>query len=401
MSARIRSSYLEKGTGPYEGGKLLSNLLLFGRLCRRLGLDAPQGRLIEAAKALQLVDLAKRFDVYHSLRALMVTRRDDIPLFDEAFRLFWKQPSQGWTALDLRSLGEQPRQRRNRVLPAVGLEDEEEPTARPQEPNAPPATAFVPLYSQLEALRLKDFAEMSGTELESARRLIAGMRFLMPDRKTRRNRAGVRGDIDLRRLQRAALRFFGEPLFLPRRSPKIKHRPLVLICDISGSMESYTRLLLHFLHTLAGRRNLIESFLFSTRLTRVTLQMRRRSVDRALREVSSAVKDWGGGTRIGESMRGFNYQWSRRVLGWGAVVLIITDGWDRGDPELLGREASRLRRSCHRLIWLNPLLGRPGYQPLTRGAKALLPWVHDFLPVHNLASLEQLGIALARIDWRR
>ena len=166
-------------------------------------------------------------------------------------------------------------------------------------------------------------------------------------------------------------------------------------------MESYTRLLLHFMHTVASQRNRIESFVFATRLTRVTLQLRRKSVDRALQEVGTAVRDWGGGTRIGESLREFNLRWSRRVLGWGAVTLLITDAWDRGEPETLGRQAFRLQRSCHRLLWLNPLLGRPGYQPLTRGARALLPFVDDHLTVHNLASLEALGGLLAKIDWRR
>jgi uncharacterized protein with von Willebrand factor type A (vWA) domain len=176
------------------------------------------------------------------------------------------------------------------------------------------------------------------------------------------------------------------------RTPKRKPRPLVVIADISGSMERYTRLLLHFIYGLVqspGRR--VEAFVFSTRLTRITRQLEYKDVDEALSEVSDAVHDWAGGTRTGESLKDFNYHWGRRVLGRGAVVLIISDGWDRGRPELLTKEMDRLHRSCHRLVWLNPLLGSPVYEPLTQGIRAALPHVDDFLPVHNLASLEQLG----------
>tara|TARA_B100001123_G_C15218961_1_gene990428 strand:- start:770 stop:1507 length:738 start_codon:yes stop_codon:yes gene_type:complete len=190
---------------------------------------------------------------------------------------------------------------------------------------------------------------------------------------------------------RQNLKYYGEFLDLARRSPKKKPRPLVLICDVSGSMERYTRMLLQFIHTISGGLHQLEAFLFATRLTRITRNLRYRSIDQSIDEVSKAVPDWAGGTRIGESIKTFNYDWMRRVLQGEAVVLIISDGWDRGDPELLARETSRLQRSCHRLIWLNPLLGSPAYQPLTQGMKAALPFVDDFLPVHNLNSLESLS----------
>lgn len=188
-------------------------------------------------------------------------------------------------------------------------------------------------------------------------------------------------------------------LTFARREPRKKPRPLVVIADISGSMERYTRLLLHFIYSLTqGLRQRVEAFAFGTRLTRLSRHMRHRDVARALAGVSHAVSDWSGGTRIGESLRTFNYDWARRVLGGGAVVLLISDGWDRGDPELLAKEVDRLRRSCHRLIWLNPLLGSPEYEPLTRGMVAALPYVNDFLPVHNLESLEELARHLERLD---
>ncbi len=191
-------------------------------------------------------------------------------------------------------------------------------------------------------------------------------------------------------------------LTLARRERKTKPRPLVVIADISGSMERYTRLLLHFIYGLAQSRSLpVEAFVFSTRLTRITRQLRQKDIDQSLEDVSGVVHDWAGGTRIGEAIKTFNYDWGRRVLGRGAVVLIISDGWDRGDIDLLDLEMARLQRSCHRTIWLNPLLGSPGYEPLTRGMQAALPHVDAFLPVHNLASLEDLAAHLQAIGARR
>jgi uncharacterized protein with von Willebrand factor type A (vWA) domain len=194
---------------------------------------------------------------------------------------------------------------------------------------------------------------------------------------------------------RRALRTGGEALMLPRRTRKRRRRPLVVLCDISGSMDRYSRILLQFVYSMsAGLRN-VEAFVFGTRLTRITRLLRNRDIDEAVADVGRQVLDWGGGTRIGEALKEFNFRWGRRVLGHGAIVLLISDGWDRGDPEIIRREAARLQRTSHRLIWLNPLLGREGYQPLTRGLQAALPYVDDFRPVHNLQSLEQLGDVLS------
>ena len=188
---------------------------------------------------------------------------------------------------------------------------------------------------------------------------------------------------------------------LAHREPKVKPRPLVLICDVSGSMERYTRMLLHFIHTIAGGLDRVEAFLFATRLTRITRYLRYRGIDQTVAEVARAVPDWAGGTRIGQALKTFNFQWARRVLGGGAVVLIISDGWDRGEPELLAKESSRLQRSCRRLIWLNPLAGSPTYQPLTRGMQTALPYVDDFLPIHNLNSLAALARHLGSLSPQR
>ena len=187
---------------------------------------------------------------------------------------------------------------------------------------------------------------------------------------------------------------------LASRTHKLRPRPLVVLCDISGSMERYSRLLLQFVYSMTAGLRDVESFVFGTRLTRITRLLRNRDIDEAITDVGRQVLDWGGGTRIGEALKEFNFNWGRRVLGHGAIVLLISDGWDRGEPELIGRETARLHRTCHRLIWLNPLLGHEGYQPLTRGLQAALPHVDDFLPVHNLHSLEQLGKVLADIAQR-
>jgi len=197
------------------------------------------------------------------------------------------------------------------------------------------------------------------------------------------------------------MRYGGELIELTFRETKMKKRPLVLICDISGSMERYTRLLLQFVHTLENSLDKVESFVFGTRLTRITRLLRRKDIDDALDDVAKVVQDWGGGTRIGESLHFFNYEWSRRVLNQGAIVIVISDGWDRGEPELLRDAMSHLQRNCFRLIWLNPLLGTTGYQPLTRGMQAALPYCDDFLPANNLASLQALAKLLVEVQGRR
>ena len=198
------------------------------------------------------------------------------------------------------------------------------------------------------------------------------------------------------------MRYGGEIIVWERREKKPQPRPLVVIADVSGSMERYTRLLLHFLYGLTeGLANRVEVFVFSTRLTRITHDLNHKNVDRAIRQVSRQVPDWSGGTRIGEAVRRFNFVWGRRVLGQSPVVLMISDGWDRGEVELLEKEMDRLQRSCHRLIWLNPLLGSPDYQPLTRGIQAALPYIDDFLPVHNLESLEDLAVRLKSLGSHR
>lgn len=376
------------------GGRLLGNLILFGRICRGLGLPAPPSRLIECARALTWINPCRKQDFYSVLKALLVTEKSAQAPFNLAFQLFWRVRSKNWSRHDLRALGEREKKR---FQP-----DAARPSSHPQAGNRDRIQEVpVPIYGLSESLRRKDFAEMSGDELAQARQMIPLLGSFLSARRSRRLVAGKGPRIDARRMLRDNIRHLGEPVFIPTRRFKYKPRRLVLLCDISGSMEGYTRFLLHFMHTLSGSVRETECFVFATRLTRITRNLGRKSVDLALREVGSEVEDWGGGTRIGSALQRFNYRWSRRVLGWGSVVLLISDGWDRGDGDLLRKEALRLQRSCFKFLWLNPLLGRPGYQPLTGGAQALLPSVDRFLPVHNLASLEDLGRVLARLQEGR
>jgi uncharacterized protein with von Willebrand factor type A (vWA) domain len=255
-------------------------------------------------------------------------------------------------------------------------------------------------YSAEELLRQKDFQQMTWEETEQVRRLLEQAPWRVAERRTRRLRPSRAGGIDLRRSARHAIRSSGELIRLFRRRPRVRRRPLVLICDVSGSMERYSRLLMIFAHAIARREDL-EAFVFSTRLTRITRLLRYRDLDRALDSVSKRVHDFSGGTRIGDALADFNRHWARRVLGHGAIVIIVSDGWDRGDPSQLTRELVHLRRSAHRLIWLNPLLGSEGYEPLTRGMAAALPHCDDFLAAHNVQALDDLGRLLAGLDSRK
>ncbi|MGI8485957.1 MAG: vWA domain-containing protein, partial [Thermomicrobiales bacterium] len=255
------------------------------------------------------------------------------------------------------------------------------------------------IFSSSEALRKKDFSQLTPEEIAEARRIIEGMTWKLGTRQTRRRERAKHGEfIDHRATLRSAMKQGGLPLDLKWRTKKERMRPLVLICDISGSMDRYARLLLRFVHALEHGLDSVEVFVFGTRLTRITRELRRRDVDGAIAEVVASVDDWSGGTRIGEAIKTFNFKWSRRVLRSSATVVVISDGWDRGDPLLLSQEMARLQRSCRRLIWLNPLLGAPGYQPLTQGIRAALPYVDHFLPIHNLKSLEALSQLLSAVD---
>ncbi len=380
---------------------ILHNLMLFTQVLRRVGLDVASGNVLDLVRATEYAPLGHKRDFQEAARCLLVHRKQDLPLFDEAFQVFWRKPASGQGTRDLRSMGEQRRYRNPQAAPPSGPDSgagsgDSETGDQPED-----QVYLTHTYSAREVLRGKDFSEFTPAEILQAKAMMAQFSWDLGRRKTRRLVSGGNESLDLRKTLRRNLKYGGEPLELVHRQRKNKLRPLVFICDVSGSMERYTRMLLHFIHTVAGDVEQVEAFLFATRLTRITRHLAHRSVDQSVDQVAKAVPDWAGGTRIGEALKTFNYQWLRRVSSGGAVALIISDGWDRGDPDLLAREAARLQRSCHRLIWLNPLLGSANYEPLTRGMQAALPYVDDFLAVNNLSSLQALARHLSQLDSNR
>ncbi len=377
---------------------LLKNLVLFSRLLRFVGIDVGSDQVIDLAAALEHIDIGRREDFYYAARALCAHRHADLPLFDQAFNLFWQprtaEPIEAPSAPNP-ALQPKPIRMPNVTYRELAPDDAAVQYARPSE------RVMVDLqrtYSASELLRKKDFQTFSWEEVEEAKRMMAAMTWRVGERHTRRMEQAANGErLDMRRMLRRNLKYGGEFIDLAWKRTKDKPRMLVVLCDISGSMEAYSRMLLHFVHTLSHGLERTEAFVFGTRLTRITRQIRRKDIDEAVTEVTKVVDDWGGGTRIGDAIRVFNYRWARRVRTLGAVVLIISDGWDRGEVDTLEHEMARLQRSCYRLIWLNPLLASPDYEPLTQGLRAALPYVDDFLPVHNLESLEALGRALAQL----
>lgn len=389
------------------GGYLLAHLLRFGQLLRVMGMDVSTGQILDLVEGLQHVNITERFNFYHTCKALLVNRREDFVVFDQAFHLFWHASSDGPQDESAPSDANVKRAR----LPSSpvsgqssGPDGKESNGKEPgQDEGERSAGEQLMIYSPDETLRQKDFVEMTWEEIQAAKRAIANLQWDLGERRTRRVRPSSKGRIDMRRMIRDNLRHGGEPINLAYRRRVFRPRPLVVLSDISGSMERYSRMLLHFIHALTHglKDTTVEAFVFGTRLTRITRHLRYKDVDESLDEVSDVVYDWSGGTRIGEALKAFNYQWARRVLGRGAVVLVISDGWDRGDLTLLGKEILRLQRATYRLIWLNPLLGSDEYKPVQRGMATVMPCVDDFLPVHNLASLEHLAEVLSLVAATR
>ena len=394
----VRSSSAEQPAPP--SGHLFGNLIKFGRLLRDIGLDIPAGGMLAVSGALAHIDIRHRLDFYHTLQTLLVRRAQDLPLFNVAFLAFWRPPREKRSSIDLQPLREQQRDAPPAVDPPHLQPPSQAPDAREGLSLRVEEIAALS-YSARRVSRAKDFATFSDTEVTEARDMMAALTWTLGTRATRRWQAGRGETVDIRRAVRHNLRFGGELVELPKRRRRGNSRPLILLCDVSGSMERYSRMLLHFVHTLAGGFKQVETFVFSTTLTRVTRRLAKRGVDDVVPTLPRHVPDWSGGTRIGEVLGRFNVNWARRVMRHAPVVLLISDGWDRGDPAQLAAEMARLQRSCHRLVWLNPLLGSPRYRPLTRGMQAALPWIDDFLPVHNLASLDALADHLNRLPPHR
>jgi uncharacterized protein len=369
---------------------LLEHLIGFGRLLRQMGVAVDPARMLALLDALRYVEIGREEDLRLTCQTVLLRRREDYPLFEQAWAFWWRSRHAG--AVSDVALPDSP----PKMTPLPRRLMHHQPPPSPSGEDKQEFEWDTQLsYSRSETLQHKDFADFDADEMEDVRALLLLLRPHIQLRTTPRRVRGRGRHIDLRRTLRAALRTGGEPLRLPRRERKQRPRPLIVLCDISGSMDRYSRVLLQFVYAISAGSREVESFVFGTRLTRITHALRHRDIDEAVDRVAKDVVDWGGGTRIGDALKEFNRTWGRRVLGHGAIVLLISDGWDRGDPALMGAQMARLGRMCHRLVWLNPLLGRPGYQPLTRGLQAALPHVDDFLPVHNLHSLEQLGNIIA------
>ena len=393
------------------GGHVEENLLHFGRVLRAAGMPIGTGQILDAVKAVELVGLDTREGVYWALAACFVRRREELATFDEAFGMYFKERS-GKSDLFAQMISDSkiprparaPKGRSRRVQDAL---DRKKKTETPDPDKVQEKTEFDVLMtaSESETLRTRDFEKMTTEEVQAAHEAIRRMmlRTARDTVKTRRLKAmSVGRRIDLRRTLRASLRS-RDSIPLRFRGPKRVPPPVIAICDVSGSMERYSRMVLHFLHALTRQRHHVSSFVFGTRLTNITRRLRERDVDEALSAVGGDVSDWAGGTRIGESLRVFNKVWSRRVLGQkGAVVLLITDGLERGDASELRREIERLHKSCGRLVWLNPLLRYEAFEPRATGVKTILAHVDEFRAVHHLESLEQLAEALVGAPrWSR
>jgi uncharacterized protein with von Willebrand factor type A (vWA) domain len=378
-----------------EGGQIAARIVHFARTLRAAGLPIGPGHVLDAVEAAAEVGLSRRADFYWALHAVLVSRAEHHPLFDEAFRLLWREPDalpQGMELLLSRSPAAPGPAPTRRLAEALASPRRSRTSAPDDRPDVDAHLA----WSEQERLHTRDFEQMSAEEVREAERAIARLHLPVREVPTRRMRPDPRGDrLDPRAMLRASLRAGRDVIPLRWRRTLPRPPAVVTLCDVSGSMARYARMMLRFQHALGQGRPRVHSFTFGTRLTNVTRALVDRDVDAALAGVGRTVQDWDGGTRIGECLREFNLRWSRRLLGQGAIVLLVTDGLDRGDPRLLATEAERLRRSCRRLVWLNPLLRFRGFEPLAEGVRTLLPHVDEFRPVHDLQSLAALAGALA------
>jgi len=371
-------------------------LLEFCHLLRANGIGVTAGRIIDTFRALQTIDVFRRDDFYTVLQANLISRVNDREPFRQLFLQFWSGPT--WVMPPDPCL---PAWEDGCVPPPALLQQPkmhvEDWDVRPDE-DSPEAPQTVALYSPQEVLTRKDFGKMAEQELLRVQRLIMAMAHQMATRLSRRKKAGVKARwIDPGRTMRRSLRYGGEVLELVRRGPKLGKTKMVVLCDVSGSMDVYTQFLIQFLYGLQNGLRGIETIVFSTRLTRITLLLRRRNIDAALHLVADTVQDWSGGTKIGACLQEFNSTMAADMVTSKTLVIIISDGWDTGDTEVLDGAMARLRSLALRVIWLNPLLGSANYQPLCKGIQTALPYVHDFLPVHNVESLRQFGHLVASL----
>jgi hypothetical protein len=382
-------------------GLLTENIMHFARVLRKAGLPVGPGQVLDAIRAVMAVGLSNRNDFYWTLHAVFVKHRTQLDVFDQAFHIFWKNPEilERMMQLILPDISDpnaaspDTEEISRRVAEALSSGIGDQPEPQEEEEIEFDATLT---WSANEVLGEKDFEKMSADEIRDAIAAVHRMKLPLnevPTRRFKQSNAGTR--VDMRRSMRAALRSGTDFIPLMKRKRRMRRPPLVVICDISGSMERYSRMLLHFMHTVTNDRDRVHTFLFGTRLTNVTRYLRYKDVDEALEKVSEAAEDWSGGTRIGHCLEDFNKFWSRRVLTQGAIVVLISDGLDRDEGDGLTLEMERLHMSCRRLIWLNPLLRYDGFEPKSIGIKAMLPHVDIFKTIHNLNNLNDLTRVLS------
>ncbi|HZN86790.1 MAG TPA: VWA domain-containing protein, partial [Burkholderiales bacterium] len=367
-------------------GKLSENVMHFARLLRGAGLRVGPDRVVDCVRALEIAGAERRDDWYWTMSAVLLSREEQRPVFDQAFRLFWRDPRLTEKMLQLmlpKTYGRTPKpeeQQSQRLTDALFGQKKPDDSREERKVEMDARLSF----SAREVLQRMDFDTMSAAELAEAKRMIRQLRLPLPLVRTRRHAPDLRGRrVHLRATLRESLREGGDVIPLVRSRPVEIHPPLVVLCDISGSMNPYARMFLHFLHALTNDRDRVHTFVFGTRLTNVTRQLRHRDVDVAMTRVADAIKDWSGGTRIGACLREFNWRWARRLLGQNACLLLVSDGLDREAGEGLGEEMERLAKSCRYLVWLNPLLRYDKFEARPAGVRAMLPHVDLFLPVHN------------------
>ena len=380
------------GGAPTTGGAEIA--VAFGQLLRGVELAVPIGSVIQFAEALGLVGLDRRDGVYWAARSTLIHRPEDLGVFDRAFAVFWEQRGAAGTG----AVDEEPIKITIAVDDGDEGDDDQPDRAGADDENDPTLQLR---FSATEVLRHKDFAAYDDDELHQAQMLMGSLRFAGPPRRSYRLRRSVHGrSPDIRATVRASLGSGGEPIVRRWREPGERMRRLVLLLDVSGSMEPYARGMLRFVHAAVAGRQRVEAFALGTRLTRVTRELSSRDPDRAFQLATERVLDWSGGTRLGDCLRRFNDEWGVRGMARGAIVVILSDGWDRGDPELLAEQMHRLSRVAFRTIWVNPLKVTPGYAPLARGMAAALPYVDAFVEGHSVAAMEELAATISADDIR-
>ena len=389
----VQSFAKVRGTG------LLPNLLAFGRVMKDLGLRAGLSQVMDASRSLEFVDIGRREDFYSVLRSNLVSEREQMPLFERVFDCFWK----GTTA------SEEPGESEEMVMPSATSREGRDEPGEVQEETTEVANGeddeteegdplSLPTYSPQEVLNRKDFSEMGIEESRAISRAILLIASKIATQVSRRKKRSVKGDeIDPRWTMRKNIKYAGDLINLVTRKRRIKKTRVILLCDVSGSMDCYSRFLIQFMYGLQNELWGVETFVFSTSLTRITHMIRTRDIVNALERISGDVLGWSGGTNIGRSLSTFNREFAPSLVTHRTVVVIISDGWDRGNVALLEQEMVSLKRRCHKVIWLNPLLASKDYQPLCKGMQAVLPHLDYFLSVHNVQSLVELGSTMKRL----